>query len=167
MGRPDGNRTTRAILVLGAAVWSGGRPSPTLERRTAKAARLWHEGAGQVVIPCGGVGRYPPSEAEVMRTLLGAAGVPDSAIHLEDTSTSTAENITEAKLILDRLGIGAVVIVSDAYHLPRARMIARRSGLEVETASPPLRGARVRTVLKGTLREIPAYLAEYLGLRRQ
>jgi hypothetical protein len=53
-GDMDGRR---AILVLGAAVWAGGRASPTLQRRTAEAARLWHDGAGDIVIPCGGVGR--------------------------------------------------------------------------------------------------------------
>jgi uncharacterized SAM-binding protein YcdF (DUF218 family) len=162
-GDMDGRR---AILVLGAAVWAGGRASPTLQRRTAEAARLWHDGAGDIVIPCGGVGRHPPSEAEVMRTLLVAAGVPEAVIHPEDQSTSTATNISGAKPILERFGIGSVLIVSDAYHLPRASLIARRAGLQVATASPPLRGARARTFLLGALREVPAYLAAWLGIAR-
>ena len=56
-------------LVLGAAVWPGGRPSPTLRRRALKAAALWHEGQVRAIIGCGGVGRHPPSEAEVIRAL--------------------------------------------------------------------------------------------------
>jgi hypothetical protein len=77
--------------------------------------------------PAAASGGIPPSEAEVMRTLLVAAGVPEAVIHPEDQSTSTATNISGAKPILERFGIGSVLIVSDAYHLPRASLIARRA----------------------------------------
>jgi uncharacterized SAM-binding protein YcdF (DUF218 family) len=157
---------TRAILILGAAVWPGGRASPTLARRTAEGARLWHEGRGTVVVPCGGIGRHPPSEALVMRRLLIEQGVPNDRIHPEDRSTSTAQNIAYAARILETLAIGSVVIVSDAYHLPRARLLARRLGLKVETSAPPSKGARPTTQIKGALREIPAYLAAWLRIRQ-
>jgi uncharacterized SAM-binding protein YcdF (DUF218 family) len=160
-------RPERAILVLGAAVWPGGRPSTTMARRTQEAARQWHAGAASAIIPCGGVGRHPPSEAEVMTRLLVEAGVPEEVIHPEDGSTSTATNIALARPILEELGISHVLIVSDAYHLPRARLLARRAGLGGRTASPPLCGARPATFARGVLREIPAYLAACLGLERR
>jgi uncharacterized SAM-binding protein YcdF (DUF218 family) len=160
-------RPERAILVLGAAVWPGGRPSTTMARRTQEAARQWHAGAASAIIPCGGVGRHPPSEAEVMTRLLVEAGVPEEVIHPEDGSTSTATNIALARPILEELGISHVLIVSDAYHLPRARLLARRAGFGVRTASPPLCGARPATFARGVLREIPAYLAACLGLERR
>jgi uncharacterized SAM-binding protein YcdF (DUF218 family) len=160
-------RPKRAILVLGAAVWPGGRPSPTMARRTQEAARQWHAGAASVIIPCGGVGRHPPSEAEVMKRLLVEAGVPEAVIHPEERSTSTATNIALARPILKELGFSEVLIVSDAYHLPRTRLLARRAGLKVRTAFPPLRGARPATFARGVLREIPAYLAAWLGVERR
>ncbi|MFW5655455.1 MAG: YdcF family protein [Roseicyclus sp.] len=159
-GRPD-----RAILLLGAAVRPGGRASPTLARRTAWAAHLWHAGAAAAIVPCGGPGRHPPAEAEVMCRLLKEAGVPREALHPEARSTSTAENIAFARPILRKLGLGAVLIVSDPWHLPRAALIARRSGLDVETSAPPWRDAAAGAQLKGALREIPAYLAAWLRLR--
>ncbi|GAB5449651.1 YdcF family protein [Gymnodinialimonas sp.] len=151
-----------AILILGAAVWRDG-PSPTLMRRTLHGAALFHAGRGDVVIPCGGLGRFPPSEAKAMADVLRQAGVPDSAIRLEDTSTNTVQNIRNALPLLG--DTRDVVIVSDAYHLPRARLIARREGLRVTTSAPPLNGARLWPQVKGWLREIPGVIAVLLRLR--
>ena len=101
-----------------------------------------------------------------MQRLLIESGVPSASIHLEDRSTSTAENIAFAARILGDLGIASVVIVSDTYHLPRARLLARRLGLTVETSAPPRKGSRPMTQVKGALREVPAYLAALLKIRR-
>ncbi|MDG4650314.1 YdcF family protein [Roseibacterium sp. SDUM158017] len=158
--------TRRAILVLGAAVLPGGAPSAALSRRTRHAAALWRAGRAEAIVACGGVGRHPPAEAEVMRRILIAEGVPPGVILCEVASTSTAGNIRLALPILDGLGIASVLIVSDAWHLPRARLLARRSGLEVETGAPPWRSARRLAQLKGALREIPAVLAALLHLER-
>lgn len=151
-----------AILILGAAVWRDG-PSPTLRRRTLHGAALFHAGRGAIVIPCGGLGRFPPSEAEAMSAILQDAGVPTKAILLEDTSTNTVENIRNAIPLLQ--GETDVLIVSDAYHLPRARLIARREGLRVTTSAPPLKGARLWPQIKGWLREIPGVIAVLTGIR--
>jgi len=153
-----------AIVVLGAAVWADG-PSPTLARRVAHGARLYHAGRGGAVICCGGLGRFPPTEAAAMADLLRARGVPDNVIHLEDNSTNTRENLRFALPILERLGTDSILIVSDAYHLPRARLIARRLGLHAKGSAPPLKGARLWPQLKGWLREGPGILAVLLRLR--
>lgn len=151
-----------AILILGAAVWRHG-PSPTLQRRTRHGAALYLAGRGTVVIACGGLGRFPPSEAEAMAQILQSAGVPEGAIRLEDQSTNTAENIRNALPLLD--GQRDVLIVSDAYHLPRALLIARREGLRVTVSAPPLKGARAWPQIKGWMREIPGIIAVLLRIR--
>ncbi|WP_341863514.1 YdcF family protein [Gymnodinialimonas sp. 57CJ19] len=151
-----------AILILGAAVWRDG-PSPTLRRRTLHGAALFHGGRGTIVIACGGLGRFPPTEAEAMSAILQDANVPPKAIRLEDTSTNTVENIRNAIPLLQ--GETDVLIVSDAYHLPRARLIARREGLRVTTSAPPLNGARLWPQVKGWLREIPGVIAVLLRIR--
>ncbi len=153
-----------AIVILGAAVWADG-PSPTLRRRTEHGAALFHAGAGRIVVVCGGVGRHPPSEAEAMAGLLRAAGVQDGAIRMEDRSTNTRENLDFAQPILRAEGEREVLIVSDAYHLPRARLIARRHGLRVATSAPPSGTARRWPQIKGWLREGPGILAVLLRIR--
>ncbi len=164
--RPPAGSVTRAALLLGAAVWPGGEPSPTLRRRTAHAAALWRQGEVEWVVACGGLGRYPPTEALAMRGLLLAAGVPAEAIRLEDRSRSTHENLLFAKPILCGLGATAVVIVTDPTHAPRARLIARGLGIAATSSSPSLRGRRWRAVLAQALREVPATALALWRLRR-
>lgn len=161
---PD--RAHAAALVLGCAVWPDG-PSPTLRRRARQAAGLWHRGEVAVVVACGGLGRHPPTEAEAIRGLLLAEGVPDEAIRLEDRSRSTHENILFALPILAGLGARRVVIVTDVTHAPRARLIARGLGLCASSSSPPLRGGRLRTTLRQALREVPATALAIWRLRRR
>ncbi len=153
-----------AALILGAAVWESG-PSPTLRRRTAHAAALYHAGRVAHLVPSGGLGRHAPSEGEAMRDLLLEAGVPDTAIHPETTSRDTLENIRNALPILGRIGASRVIIVTDAPHLPRALMVARRLGLKAG-GSAPRGGARIGTQTRMALREIPACAAYLWRLRR-
>lgn len=100
-----------------------------------------------------------------MAEILRDEGVPEAAIRLEDRSTNTRENLAFALPILADLGIDRVVIVSDAYHLPRARLIARRHGLHATGSAPSAKGARLWPQVKGWLREGPGLLAELLRMR--
>ena len=152
-------------LILGAAVWADG-PSPTLRRRTIAAAALWHRGEVAAILCCGGLGRHPPAEAVAMRAILIAEGVPEAAILIEDRSATTAENLRLALPILRARGEVHVILVTDWYHAPRARMTARRMGLRAESRSPPLRGARPLGQLRLALREIPAYVLYWWRLPR-
>ena len=97
-----------------------------------------------------------------MRDMLIDAGVPSHAITTEDKSTTTGENIAFA---LPLLKTRHVVIVTDWYHGPRARLVARRLGLSAQSVAPSLRGAKPLAQIKATLREIPAYIAYALRLR--
>lgn len=100
-----------------------------------------------------------------MRQQLLEAGVPDGAILLEARSTTTSENLNFVLPILDRLGTRSIVLVTDWYHLPRARLVARRLGLDVKGSSPGLHRTNVAQQTRSALREIPAYIAYYLRLR--
>jgi len=98
-----------------------------------------------------------------VRTLLLDEGLPDGCILLEDRSTTTAENIAFA---LPHLDGPEVLIITDWYHGPRAHLIARRFGLRARTSSPTLTGARFSAQAKAVMREIPAYLAYLMRVRR-
>ncbi len=155
----SGNRpeTTVVLLVLGAAVWKGGRASPTLKRRALHAAHLYETGHASHIVGCGGVGRHPPSEASLIGRICRDAGVPETAFREEAASTNTLENISFALPILRDIGTDRVAIVSDGYHLPRARLIARRLGLRCIAVPPLPPGPLTRKQLRARLREIPAY----------
>src|SRR5262245_24154870 len=108
------------LVVLGAAVWPGEQPSFVLRDRLARAAELYHAGVAPKIIVSGGVGTYPPAEAEVSRRFLVAAGVPNDAIIMEAASTSTAEQAQLIKRIADREGFRSIALVTSFYHVKRA-----------------------------------------------
>ena len=101
-----------------------------------------------------------------MRDLLIAAGVPAAKITPEGRSTTTLENIAFALPILRDLGTRDVLIVTDWYHAPRARLAARRLGLTARSHSPGLKGARLKTQVKQGLREVPALVIYWVKAGR-
>ena len=153
-------------IILGAAVWRAG-PSPTLRRRTLHASTLYQSGQITSLVLCGGVGQHPPSEAAAMRDILLGAGVPIDAMVLEDQSTTTGENIRFARDLIHETDVAIieVVIITDWYHAPRAKLIARRAGLHATSSSPSLHGAKFWPQTKSALREIPAYIAYAIRLK--
>ena len=81
------------------------------------------------MILSGGVGRYPPAEAEVMRRLAVAEGVPGQALILDTESLSTLESIRRARSIMLEHGWESAIVVSDPFHMFRALMMARDEGI--------------------------------------
>ncbi|MEZ5720235.1 MAG: YdcF family protein [Paracoccaceae bacterium] len=143
-------------IVLGAAVWPGGLPSPALRRRAEAAAALYLAGEVEAIVATGAVGRHPPSEARAIRDVVVALGVPEPAVILEEHSTSTLENLAHARVLLPE---GArAILVSDAWHLPRARLTARRLGLDAGTAAASFEGSNPLRVARAALREAGALL---------
>ena len=160
---------TRTALILGAAVRPDGSASPGLRRRVEHAADLFHCGEVARVIPCGGVGRHGPSEAEVMAAILRDRGVPAQALVLEGRSTDTISNIGNALRLCPDLR--EVVIVTDAYHAPRARLIARHLGLTASSSSPAdgpsgLRLQRARLREAASMIKVVIWMATGHRLRR-
>lgn len=126
----DATRRADTIIVLGSAVWSGERPGPSLAARTRHAIALYKAGYASHLIFSGGLGRFPPSEAEAMQRLATSAGVPADAIVLEDQSHSTEENLANSKALMDAHGWHSALIVSDPFHLLRAETMAHDLGIE-------------------------------------
>lgn len=141
-----------AIIVPGCRVLPDGQPSVALARRTRHAVRLWREGRAPVIVLTGGLGDYPPTEAEAAAAVARNLGVPDSALVLETRSHSTETNAAyAARLVPAR----RVLAVTDSYHVYRCRMVFRRHFAEADavgTAPPPYYR------LRGALREVLAVI---------
>lgn len=141
-GRDDAERDAPVMIVLGAKVWSNG-PSPALVRRLDKALAYWQAHPEVQIIVSGGQGADEPvSEAQAMYDYLIKAGVPVDSVYVEDRSTSTVENLVNSKAIMTELGfdpeITPVVVVSNAFHLVRVRMLCNRYGLDADTLGTPM-----------------------------
>jgi uncharacterized SAM-binding protein YcdF (DUF218 family) len=125
---PDGMRP-RVVVVLGAQVLPGGRPSPTLEVRTRHAGELYVRGLADLLVPTGGQGEHPPGEAVVMSGILREMGVPEAAIMREDTARSTWESAVRVAEIAHRRCISEVLVVTDPLHCVRTVASFSRVGL--------------------------------------
>ncbi|MBA3388058.1 MAG: YdcF family protein [Actinomycetota bacterium] len=136
-GRPsesfteDGKTAPRVAVILGAQVLSGGRPSRTLDARARHAAGLYADGDLDLLIPTGGLGEHPPSEAEVMAQILRAEGVPEDAILQEDAATSTWDSAVLVSALLRRRGMGEARAITDPLHCVRTVAAFREEGLEL------------------------------------
>jgi len=122
-GRP------RYAVVLGTQVLPGGRASRTLDARVRHAARLYAEGRADRVVVTGGVGKHPPSEAEVMARILREEGVPEGAVRLEREAESTWDSARLVVEIAGEEGVSEVLVVTDPLHCVRAAAAFRRAGL--------------------------------------
>lgn len=105
------------------------------------AISLYQARVAPLLVLSGG-GRRAMPEAEAMRQLALAGGVPASALMIEPRSQTTLENATETAKLLAVTGQEAVILVTDSYHALRARLLFRMAGLTVvavHTARVPMR----------------------------
>ncbi|SOB80407.1 DUF218 domain-containing protein [Sphingomonas guangdongensis] len=135
------------IVVFGAAVWAGGRASPTLARRTRYALAAARADPSSALFLSGAEGRFPPSEARVMASLIGDA-VPPDRLHLDEASRDTLQTVLAATAYAHAGGHDRIVACTDRYHLPRVLMLFRLCGLRAE----PLRFARADLASLSTYR---------------
>jgi vancomycin permeability regulator SanA len=163
------------IVIFGAAVHAGGRPSATLRRRVEAAAAFGTRFAAPLFVPTGGVGRFGPSEASAMAALLVERGVPLDRILLEPTGIDTLSSVRAVVRRLRARGIVAPVFAaSSLYHLARCVVLLRVFGVAARAAGPPFvpAGSRWITRCYWWLREVAALpydaaLAVFLRLRER
>tara|TARA_B100000575_G_scaffold271451_2_gene252756 strand:- start:1079 stop:1648 length:570 start_codon:yes stop_codon:yes gene_type:complete len=143
------------LVVPGCAVRHDGSPSSALRRRTLRAVALWKAEHAPLLLVTGGVGKFPPSEAEVAASVAMEAGVPNRAILLESNSTSTEENARFAAQLLPNPRNLSIVVVTDGYHTWRCkRLFGRHFGTVYAAGSRPSKQLRVR----GAIREVASIL---------
>ncbi len=120
------------VIVLGAAVY-GETPSISLQSRMNRAIEYLNAHPDAKVVASGGQGEGETvSEAECMRRYFLAHGVDESRILTEAHSTSTMENLTFSRTVIENDGGSAdrVAIVSSGYHLYRAAAMAESLGMQ-------------------------------------
>ena len=138
--RTDKEPGREYIIVLGAAVY-GDQPSLTLVRRLEGARDYLNAYPDSVAIVSGGMGAGETvTEAQAMRDWLVAQGIPEERVLMEPKATSTMENLSFSfDIIRERGGEpdGSVAIVSSAYHLYRAKLMARNMGVTAAGVAAP------------------------------
>lgn len=129
-GHDDVRGDPRIMVIFGCQLRSDG-PSTLLKDRLDTALAYLEEHPDMTVVVSGAQGtNEPTSEAQGMYDYLTAHGVDGERILMEDRSFSSWENVTYSLEVLAAGGYdtsGGVVLVSNAFHLTRARMLWERA----------------------------------------
>lgn len=122
-------RRANYIIVLGAGL-IGTRVTPLLAARIDKGIELLHDNPNAVLIMSGGQGPGEDiAEGEAMARYAEQKGVDLGKIIVEGKSTSTEENLLFSRELMSR-DRPRVIVVTTAYHVFRALLLAKQHGLK-------------------------------------
>ncbi|MFJ8513996.1 YdcF family protein [Lysinibacillus xylanilyticus] len=157
--QPAANGTATYIIVLGAKVKPGGIPSLSLKNRLEGAVKYLNKYPHVKVIVSGGQGAdEDQTEASVMFKYLQDKGIDTNRILVEEQSTSTYENLLFSKELLPK-GTKKITILSNDFHLKRAKYLAESLGFEVDVVAAETPKS---VEIKLKLRERAALLKTYI-----
>ena len=154
----------QVMVILGCQLHDWG-PSVMLQDRLDKALEYLASHPDMTVVVSGGQGENEPAaEAQGMADYLADHGFARENIILETQSHNTFQNMTYSAKHLKEAGVDleeGVLIVSNGFHLTRARMLAGRAGFEnISTLAAP--SSHVPSRLKMYIREPLALVKSFV-----
>lgn len=153
-----------AIVVFGGGVGESGQAGGGQQERLKQAIDLYNAGyADRIVLSSGFV--YSFKEAESMRSVAIAQGIPADRIELEPRARNTFENVSLVKEILDRGRWKTILLVSSPYHMRRAMMVWEKNAPDIAVTPTPPPSAQFYEHTRGaTLDQIRGILWEYVAI---
>jgi uncharacterized SAM-binding protein YcdF (DUF218 family) len=137
----EGGRAPDGIIVLGGAinpdltaVRGAAEINSSAERMTTAAVLARRFPDAKIVLSGGNANPFHPlsTEAEVGRQLLEGLGVAAGRIVMEDRSRNTYENAIFTRETVHPKAGEQWLLVTSAYHMPRAMGVFRAAGFAVE-----------------------------------
>ncbi|MDQ3021293.1 MAG: YdcF family protein [Bacteroidota bacterium] len=119
------NLKANSGVILGAAVWGGNRPSPVLKERINKGYEIYQKNIVPKLVITGGGSPNELTEGEVSKNVLIQYGVAPENLILENSSSSTIEQILFVRdSLYNANNWKEIILISDVFHLPRALEIS-------------------------------------------
>lgn len=143
-------------LVLGSKVELDGTPSPRLRARLDRTVELYRAGYFPLIIASGGTGKEGFDEAAVMRDYLVARGIPRESVIVDSKGDTTYASARNAVEIVRQRKIASVFVITQYFHIPRARLALRRFGIA------PVYSAHAHWFERRDLYSAPRELAGYV-----
>jgi Uncharacterized conserved protein len=160
----DEARAADVIVIMGAAEYHG-RPSPVFRARLDHGLDLYHRKLASRILTTGGAGGDPLfTEGEVGRAYLITKGVPSEDIIVEKEAESTVHSVAAVGEIMRRMGLNSLILVSDGYHIFRAKKMLEFRGLTVYGSPRPSRPRSDFGRWKLYFRQAVAYLLWSIGI---
>ncbi|WP_379151617.1 YdcF family protein [Paenibacillus sp. sgz5001063] len=124
------------IVVLGGGATSGtpdidgdGNMFGSAANRLLTAARLYRKTGLPVLFSGGQVFADSGNEADIAKRQLIGLGVPEGDILTENQSLNTEQNAANTALLMKSNGLSHPILVTSAFHMPRAMIHFKNSGL--------------------------------------
>jgi SanA protein len=151
----------RVAIVFGAGLRRDGQVSTVLFDRVATAADLYHAGKVEKLLLSGDNRFDYYNEPGAMHRAAVGLGVPESALVADFAGRSTYDTCYRAGAIY---GLNSAVLVTQAFHLPRALFTCEALGVEASGVSADRRGYRNRVQAYWNVRELFATAAAWWDL---
>ncbi len=136
-GTTDYRRPADAAVVFGARVYANGQPSELLANRIRTGVDLYRAGLVPLLVMSGGDGADGVNEAVAMREVAIADGVPAGAVLVDTSGVNTEASVADVTAMIADGAVplphGALITVSQAYHLPRVQLAFAAAGIDVLT----------------------------------
>jgi vancomycin permeability regulator SanA len=146
--------TAPVAVVFGAQLAPGGtEPMPFLAGRLDVAARLVAAGRARAVLVSGDARGLSGNESTAMSAYLVRSGVPARMIVADPVGLDYYDTCARAARVY---GVRRALLVTQAYHLPRAVALCRRLGIDAYGVQADCRDCRYVTLAANTAREMLA-----------
>ena len=136
---PENAPQEQVAIVIGAGLWRDGSPSPVLRDRVATAADLYLSGKVEKLLMSGDNSSIHHDEPGAMREYALNLGVPDEDIVLDYAGRRTYDTCYRAREIFN---IHSAILVTQAFHLPRALYTCNTLGVDAVGVSADMRQYR-------------------------
>lgn len=151
-------------LVLGARVYSNGRLSGMLRDRVETAVALYHAGKVQKLLMSGDNSSLEYNEPDAMMAHAVAMGVPAEDVQPDYAGRRTYDSCYRARAIFQ---VESLVIVTQAFHLPRALFLCSQLGIPSVGVAADQRPYDPRSLAWSETREVPATFFALLDVVRR
>lgn len=115
------------VLVLGAGIYPNGQLSVVLKDRMLTAIDLYKQGKARRLLLSGDNRFVDYDEPGRMADFARSQGVPESAIAYDYAGRRTYDSCYRARYIF---GQKRIIVVTQAFHLPRALYLCQSMGIE-------------------------------------
>jgi SanA protein len=147
-------------IVFGAGYYKGGKPSQILQDRLTTAVQLYHNNLVDKILVSGDNSTESYNETQTMFDVIAKQGVPKEDIWRDFGGRDTYDTCYRA-----HVGwlVQHAILVSQAYHLPRALYCANALG--IDAYGIPADGPYAYVyITKYRLRELPAMLLNWIEI---
>jgi uncharacterized SAM-binding protein YcdF (DUF218 family) len=130
-------RKSDVIVLLSSGQIDGEWLTPDAAQRTLGALKLYRDEYAPAIISSGSQIHSGLHQAELQAMWLKRAGVPESAILLENRSSRTYESGVQVARLMAQHGWKSAVIVTSQMDVPRVRLVFQKLGITTSYLAVP------------------------------